>query len=164
MSEPHSFHELEKKLQKKNKRMMLILKIYLFGMFALTSIYLMKLHFPSSNNEEDQNIENDEPEIVDGIHVPTGLLYQPGMELVQKHCLSCHTADLITQSSGDYTQWKETIVWMQRNHNLWDLGDDEPGILQYLSTHYSNQFLGRRAVITDQNISWYILNAEEDID
>ncbi|HMQ05975.1 MAG TPA: hypothetical protein PKC30_01685 [Saprospiraceae bacterium] len=164
MSEPHSFHELKKKLHKKNKRMMRILIIYLFGMFIWACIYVLKLDFPTFSNEEDHNSENDELEIVNGIHVPTGLLYQPGMELVQKHCLSCHTADLIIQSRGDYSTWKETIVWMQRNHNLWDLGDDEPGILLYLSTHYSNQFQGRRAIITDQNISWYILNGEEGVD
>jgi hypothetical protein len=40
--------------------------------------------------------------------------------------------------------WKETIVWMQETQKLWDLGESESKILDYLAKNYAPKKAGRR--------------------
>jgi hypothetical protein len=46
---------------------------------------------------------------------------------------------------------------MQSTQGLWDLGEAEPIILDYLATHYAPEESGRRAAIDLDAIEWYIL-------
>ena len=104
---------------------------------------------------------NDKPEvaqaaeIVEGIHVETGLIDSEGLQLVIANCTSCHSSKLITQNRMSRVGWESTIKWMQQTQNLWDLGDNEAPILDYLATNYAPQKKGRRAAL--QDIEWYAL-------
>ncbi len=99
---------------------------------------------------------------IDGIHVQTGLVYAEGFEVVRGTCTTCHSAKLVTQNRATREGWKQMIVWMQVTQGLWDLGEQEPIILDYLATHYAPKAVGRRANIDLAEVEWYILNVEED--
>jgi hypothetical protein len=92
-----------------------------------------------------------------GVHVPTGLMFGPGLMVVQKHCLACHSSKLIAQSRATREGWLETIRWMQATQKLWDLGEDETTVLDYLATYYAPEDVGRRANLEQGSIHWYEL-------
>lgn len=94
-------------------------------------------------------------EIVDGIHVATGLKAGEGLDVVIANCTACHSAKLITQNRADKKGWKNMIVWMQETQNLWNLGANEEVIVNYLAKNYAPEKKGRRAPLT--NIEWYEL-------
>ena len=99
-------------------------------------------------------------EIKDGVHVPTGLIADEGLKLVIANCTACHSAKLVTQNHADRAGWEKMIRWMQSTQNLWDLGQQEDVILDYLSKNYapdqsSKSNTGRRAPL--MNIEWYEL-------
>lgn len=96
-----------------------------------------------------------QPEIVDGIHVETGLIDSPGLQLVIQNCTNCHSSKLISQNRMNLAGWSSTIKWMQETQNLWDLGDNESAILKYLASNYAPKKKGRRANL--ENIEWYEL-------
>ena len=51
-------------------------------------------------------------------------------------------------------RWNETIEWMQETQNLWDLGENQEVIVNYLVTNYPPDVAGgRRSNLT--NIEWY---------
>ncbi len=97
------------------------------------------------------------PEIVDGIHVASGLVVAEGFQTVKATCTACHSGQLVTQNRATREGWEEMIRWMQRTQGLWDLGEQEPVILDYLATHYAPQEIGRRANIDVEAIEWYLL-------
>lgn len=69
------------------------------------------------------------------------------MVLVKGQCTVCHSTKLILQSHFDRDKWIERIRWMQRTQKLWDLGETEKPILDYLVKHYGPlpvNFDGRR--------------------
>ena len=99
-------------------------------------------------------------EIKEGVHVPTGLIADEGLKLVIANCTACHSAKLVTQNHADRAGWEKMIRWMQSSQNLWDLGQQEDVILDYLSKNYSpdqssKNNTGRRAPL--MNIEWYEL-------
>ncbi len=97
-----------------------------------------------------------EPQIEDGKDVQTGLLAADGLQIVKSTCTACHSSDLILQNRFTREGWHEKIVWMQETQGLWDLGDNESTILDYLADNYSPApFKGRRQPLT--NIDWYQL-------
>jgi len=98
----------------------------------------------------------DEDLVVDGIHVATGLIVDDGFIQVKASCTSCHSSDLITQNRQTREGWEKLIRWMQETQNLWDLGPNEPLILDYLAKNYAPENVGRRANLT--NIEWYELS------
>lgn len=75
--------------------------------------------------------------------------------LVVANCTGCHSAKLVTQNRASKEGWKNTIRWMQETQNLWQLGENEEKILEYLSTHYAPQDQGRRASLKVEE--WYEL-------
>lgn len=93
--------------------------------------------------------------IEDGIHVSTGLIAGEGLATVISNCTSCHSAKLITQNRMDRERWAATIDWMQETQNLWELGDNEEVIIDYLVTNYPVEKKGRRQNLTA--IDWYDL-------
>ncbi len=102
------------------------------------------------------HIEEDRDRIVDGIHVRTGLIDAEGMFLVVNNCTNCHSAKLVTQNRMNAERWNETIIWMQETQNLWDLGESQEIIVNYLVTNYPlKKTNGRRTTLT--NIDWYDL-------
>jgi len=93
--------------------------------------------------------------IVNGIHVETGFIVDDNWEVVRGTCTACHSAKLVTQNRADREGWTKMIRWMQKTQKLWDLGDSEALILDYLAKNYAPQKKGRRARLT--NIEWYDL-------
>ncbi|HIL82341.1 MAG TPA: hypothetical protein EYG52_02355 [Pseudomonadales bacterium] len=66
----------------------------------------------------------------------TGLARAEGVELVGAHCLVCHSSRLIVQNQLSREGWRQTIRYMQKNHNLWPLGEAEDLIVDYLVVNY----------------------------
>jgi len=95
-------------------------------------------------------------DIVNGIHVRTGLKEGEGLMTVIGHCTACHSAQLIIQNRMNKEQWNATIRWMQETQNLWDLGDNQEVIVNYLVNNYPVVDKGRRENL--KNIEWYILS------
>jgi len=101
---------------------------------------------------EKNSASND---IVDGIHVRTGLIDDEGLLIVIGNCTACHSAQLITQNRMNKEQWDATIRWMQESQNLWDLGDNQEVIVNYLVKNYPVVSKGRRQNLSE--IEWYNL-------
>jgi hypothetical protein len=97
----------------------------------------------------------DPAEIENGIHLPTGLIVDDGVDQVIMTCGACHSLDLVTQNKADRDGWKDIIVWMQETQGLWELGETEDVILTYLAKNYAPEDTGRRRNLED--IVWYDL-------
>jgi hypothetical protein len=101
-------------------------------------------------------VENDEEvEFKDGIHLRTGLIEAPGVMTVIGNCTSCHSSKIILQNRMSAESWNTTIKWMQETQNLWDLGENQEIIVNYLVTNYPIEDKGRRENLSD--IDWYEL-------
>jgi len=93
--------------------------------------------------------------IEDGIHLRTGLIEAEGLLAVVNNCTNCHSAKLVIQNRMNKERWISTIRWMQRTQNLWQLGDQEDIIIDYLVANYPPQKKGRRQALNE--IEWYAL-------
>ncbi|WP_405415029.1 monoheme cytochrome C [Maribacter sp. Asnod1-A12] len=130
---------------------------------AIGGIALIYLTFDPSlsafkgNEPETEIIEmpvdDDFDKIENGIHVRTGFIDAPGMMTTVQNCTNCHSSKLVMQNRMNEERWKSTIKWMQETQNLWDLGENEAVIINYLVTNYPPKKVGRRAVLTD--VEWY---------
>ncbi len=78
-----------------------------------------------------------------------------GLSAVLTNCTGCHSAKLIAQNRATREGWLSMIRWMQGTQGLWDLGENEEIILDYLATNYSPQKKGRRQNLG--KIEWYVL-------
>jgi hypothetical protein len=86
----------------------------------------------------------------------TGLIIAPNYLLVVGNCTGCHSSKLIIQYGTDRTNWLAKIRWMQQYHKLWDLGNAEKPILDYLEKYYpEKKSQGRRKPLG--LIEWYKL-------
>jgi hypothetical protein len=86
----------------------------------------------------------------------TGLIVDPNLYMVKAQCTGCHSTKLIIANHFTRDGWKQKIRWMQTNHNLWDLGETEKQVLDYLEKNYAPvQMVSRRAPLKD--IQWYDL-------
>lgn len=104
---------------------------------------------PAGFDMHDTRVEN-------GIHIASGLIADDQFPLIQQHCFSCHSGRLIAQNRMDREGWTDLIRWMQETQNLWKLGADEPGVLDYLERNYAPQNTGRRANL--DTTEWYELD------
>jgi hypothetical protein len=84
-----------------------------------------------------------------------GLIVDENYKLVEQNCSACHSLKLVTQNKADREGWKEIIVWMQETQKLWDLGANEPLILDYLAKNYKPNKKGRRQNLVIEE--WYDL-------
>lgn len=100
-------------------------------------------------------LELDSADVVNGIHEPTGLIVDTGVEEVMVTCGACHSLNLVTQNRATRDGWKDIIVWMQETQKLWDLGPKEDIILDYLAKNYAPENQGRRKNLEVEE--WYIL-------
>ncbi len=99
--------------------------------------------------------EDDFDKIENGVHLRTGFVEGEGLMLVVNNCTNCHSAKLVIQNRMSKERWVGTIRWMQETQNLWDLGNNEEAIVNYLATYYAPTEKGRRQNLT--NIEWYEL-------
>ena len=103
----------------------------------------------------DMPVEVDFDKIENGIHLRTGFIDAPGMIETIQNCTNCHSSKLVIQNRMNAERWKSTIKWMQETQNLWELGENETVIINYLVTNYPPKKVGRRAALTD--VEWYQL-------
>ncbi|MEP0711926.1 hypothetical protein [Algoriphagus sp.] len=95
-------------------------------------------------------------QLIDGKDADSGLIASEGYEIVKGNCTACHSSALILQSGFSREVWHEKIVWMQETQGLWDLGENESLILDYLAENYGpKESYGRRKPLT--GIDWYEL-------
>lgn len=86
----------------------------------------------------------------------TGLIIDKDLYMVKAQCTSCHSSKLIIANHFTRDGWKQKIRWMQANHNLWELGETEKQVLDYLEKYYApTQTFARRQPLKD--IKWYKL-------
>ncbi len=86
----------------------------------------------------------------------TGFVIDDGFDMVRAHCTACHSSKLVTQFGASREGWLEKIRWMQHTQNLWELGEAEPVILDYLAKNYpATQKFDRREPLKD--VEWYKL-------
>ncbi len=97
------------------------------------------------------------PDVVDGIDVASGMVYDENFKVVKATCTSCHSSKLIIQNRATREGWKDMIKWMQETQGLPELGTLEPKVLDYLSAHYAPEKTGRRANLDIEAIEWYVL-------
>ena len=109
--------------------------------------------------ETDEQSQTEQKEdwnrIENGIHVRTGLKEDEGLMAVVTHCTACHSAQLVMQNRMNEERWNATIRWMQETQNLWDLGENQQIIVDYLVRNYPPTEKGRRENL--KNVEWYEL-------
>lgn len=133
---------------------MKIIIILLTGLFAVTGSWFAD---KSSDTEsyKDAVVFSDtlkkDPE--------TGLIIDKDLYMVKAQCTSCHSSKLIIANHFTRDGWKQKIRWMQANHNLWELGETEKQVLDYLEKYYApTQTFARRQPLKD--IKWYKLDVK----
>jgi hypothetical protein len=70
------------------------------------------------------------------IDAESGMINDPNLMMVKAQCTACHSSKLILQHRFTRAGWQERIRWMQKYHKLWDLGESEKVVLDYLEKHY----------------------------
>ena len=100
-------------------------------------LFLMILALAACNNDEQTVVASHEPpaEAV-APATQTELIIDEGWELVQANCSACHSLSLVTQNHMTRSNWLNTIRWMQKKQGLWELGDNEVLIVDYLEMNY----------------------------
>ena len=96
--------------------------------------------------------------ITNGVHIASGLVVAEGFETVKATCTACHSGKLVTQNRATREGWEDLIRWMQQTQGLWELGDQEKIILDYLAANYAPEETGRRAHLEPDEIQWYLLD------
>lgn len=144
----------------------LIAIIGLVVLLALATLYLTFFYkppaaVPAAQNTAGQSapVVSQPEEVVDGKDAATGLIVAAGWELVKANCTNCHAATLVTQNRATREGWEGMIRWMQRTQKLWDLGENEAAILDYLAKNYSPEKKGRRENLKE--IEWYELEVTQ---
>lgn len=110
---------------------------------------------PEATLSEAVTMVDDADLIENGIHVETGFIDAPGMMITIQNCTNCHSSKLVIANRMNEERWVQTIRWMQETQNLWDLGENEKIIVDYLVANYPPKKVGRRANL--ENIDWYEL-------
>ncbi len=114
-----------------------------------------------SNSSYPSMKEDDFDKVVNGIHLHSGLIYADGFDIVRGTCTACHSSKLITQNRATREGWLQMIRWMQESQGLWDLGENETVILDYLAKNYAPVETGRRANLDIKEIKWFVLQLDE---
>ncbi|MGO4921175.1 monoheme cytochrome C [Maribacter spongiicola] len=152
--------ELKPSFKNRNRKIILASAVAIIGVIALIYFMVDPSLSAFKGDEPDTEIvdipvEDDFDKIENGIHLQTGFVDAPGMTETIQNCTNCHSSKLVIQNRMNAERWKSTIKWMQETQNLWDLGENEEVIINYLVTNYPSKKKGRREVLTD--IEWYQL-------
>ena len=135
---------------KKKSNILIVLIILVIGLFS-TYFYLRDK--PSDNEIIPENQSTVDDLILED--PVSGLIQADGMTEVVNNCTQCHSTEIIKQNRLTAEQWRNTIRWMQETQNLWELGENEEIIINYLVAYYPPLKKGRRANLS--GIEWYKL-------
>jgi len=141
--------------------------LYLYLLFGTQVKDMLTFQEPVAQAETERRLramaseeENDPNRIENGIHLMSGLVAAEGWEVVRGTCTACHSAKLVTQNRATREGWASMIAWMQETQGLWELGEQEDIILDYLATNYAPEEEGRRPNLDVETIEWYVLNLD----
>ena len=95
--------------------------------FTLASVFFIGLAVFCLANEEAVEIDPKS-----GLRIDA----EGNWKLIKANCNVCHSERLLTQQQLDRENWSKAIKRMQTQEDLWDLGDNESKVLDYLSTYY----------------------------
>lgn len=129
--------------------------LWILGGFLLTLCGIGLFFIALDKPDEELKAANPD-QVENGIHLPTGLIAADGLETVITNCTTCHSSKLVIQNRMGAAQWNATIRWMQKTQGLWELGENQKIIVDYLVKNYPPVEKGRRAALT--NIDWYTLD------
>ncbi|MEB2781256.1 hypothetical protein U3A58_12705 [Algoriphagus sp. C2-6-M1] len=156
----HKKHQLFNGLTKSVAWLLGILML-LLGL-VLSLVFLPNISAKMSSNATEESlvisktVADSTIQLVDGKDLTTGLLAGEGLELVKANCTNCHSSALILQNRFTREGWHAKIVWMQETQGLWELGESESIILDYLAANYAPAPpQGRRMPLS--GIEWYEL-------
>ena len=167
---PRKIKPLQRKLWLTNfSLLMTTIKTFVFGicLFLLYTIFgdsfdFQKTPVKTSNRVSSSVALNDDwDKVENGIHLQTGLIYDANFDIVRANCTACHSGKLVAQNRATREGWLQMIRWMQETQGLWNLGVNEPKILDYLAKNYAPKEVGRRTNINIASVEWYILELEE---
>lgn len=133
---------------------LVILSTVVFPNWYVLNISVDGVEFVDVAVEEEDNIYDED--VLNGVHVPSGLIADEGYDLVLSNCTACHSVKLVTQNKGTEEDWKSIIKWMQETQNLWDLGENESPLVKYLAKNYGPTKKSRRANLLIEE--WYELD------
>lgn len=142
-----------KKLKGQHKKNLFTAVLVLIAVLLFIALVIVKLK--DEPVKPETQTETVKPDVMDGIHQPTGLKEDEGLMTVVTHCTGCHSADLVIQNRMNRERWNATIRWMQDTQNLWELGENQEIIVNYLVRNYPVAPRGRREKL--KNIEWYDL-------
>lgn len=135
---------------------LLVIVILLVGAVLFVGFYDVSTLDSASEEDVSTTAPLGTNEVVDGKDVATGFVIDEGFEIVKVTCTGCHSSAIVLQNKFTREGWKAKIVWMQQTQGLWDLGDNESIILDYLAKHHAPEPpKGRRLPLKD--IEWYEL-------
>lgn len=144
---------MQKKITNKANRLWGLL----FALLMILIVGFIYNYYSSSDKNEATNEQTvDSTEFENGIHLATGFKQGDGLQEVIVSCTPCHSAKLVTQNRATKEGWIGIIRWMQATQNLWDLGENEDIIVDYLAKHYAPEETGRRKPL--EEIDWYLLD------
>lgn len=130
--------------------------IHRISILIISAFILMSMGLKQENRQANRVINNAVSDSTIKYDEATGLVVSEHLNLVITHCTACHSSKLITQFHTDRQGWLEKIRWMQQKQKLWDLGETEPKILDYLSKNYPPvEKMNRRANL--KKVDWYKL-------
>ncbi|WP_020601470.1 hypothetical protein [Spirosoma spitsbergense] len=90
----------------------------------------------------------------------SGLIDAPNLMMVKAQCTACHSSKLILQHRFTRAGWVDRIRWMQKYHKLWDLGESEKVVLDYLETYYGPASMSDKGTFRRppmKQVKWYKL-------
>ena len=146
------FREIEKS-SRNLMRYAIVVAVFL-TLVTMMQNGIIELPYEQVVEEKMDVAETTTPEI-GSIDDESGLVVDEGFEVVKVQCGACHSTKLVTQNRFSREGWKSLIVWMQETQNLWDLGENQGIILDYLEKHLAPKKMGRRKRL--ENIEWYAL-------
>ena len=130
--------------------------IHKVALLVFSVVVIISAGFKQENLSSKRSFAGMKADSTVKIDKATGLIVDKGLDIVTAHCTGCHSSKLITQFHTDRAGWLEKIRWMQQKQKLWQLGDAEPVILDYLAKNYpASETVNRRAAL--KGIEWYKL-------
>lgn len=130
--------------------------IHKVALLVFSVVVIISAGFKQENLSSKRSFAGMKADSTVKIDKATGLIVDKGLDMVTAHCTGCHSSKLITQFHTDRAGWLEKIRWMQQKQKLWQLGDAEPVILDYLAKNYpATEAVNRRAAL--KGIEWYKL-------
>jgi len=132
------------------------------GIFLIGIILISLASFRNASIRSQPTVSSGSILVADTIKIDgeSGLIVDPNLMMVKSQCTACHSSKLILQHRFTRVGWLERIRWMQKYHKLWDLGESEKVVLDYLEKHYGPESgvktsAFRRAPL--KGIQWYKL-------